>query len=305
MRKLVLLIILIIAGSIAFYHRSILKFVAYNFVYKYEILEQPISGYPKKGTYHFVQETDNFYPEDKQDILNIIFTSINNGWQEFTFICAYEYDNCESDMAAIAQDAEVLTNLNNYVHPFNSYDRLHISINGLGKIKIEVVPLYSEAQIIEINNWIDDVINKKLKDTMSIRNKLETIHNHIIDKTVYDKPRSDAIKDRIEMVDNYSHIAYGIVYEGKAVCGGYADMYAIFLEKLNIPNFKVSTDNHVWNLVYYNNEWLHVDLTWDDPYTGTSKNLRYDDYFLIDTAQLWKLDVEQHNFDRNIFKEAK
>jgi hypothetical protein len=304
MKKLILVFILIAVGSIGVYHRNILKYIAYNFVYKYEVLEQPLNGYPKKGQYHFVQETEDYYPENKQDILNIIYTSINNGWKEFTFICDYDYDNCESDMADIAQDAETLTNINNYVHPFNSYDRLHISINGLGKIKIEVVPLYTEQQINEINNWVDNVFDRKIKDTMSIRTKLLTIHDHIIDNTVYDKPRSDAIKDRIDMVDNYSHIAYGIVYEGKAVCGGYSDMYAIFLERLNIPNFKVSTDDHVWNLVYYNDAWLHVDLTWDDPYTGTSKNLRYDDYFLINTSRLWKLDTEQHAFDREIFKEA-
>jgi len=303
MKKLLLLIIIILAFTVAFYHRSFLKFIAYNFVYKYEVSEQPITGYPKKTSYNVVQETEDFYPDNKQDILNIIYTSINNGWNDFTFICDYDYEKCENDMTNLANDSETLTIINNYVHPFNSFDRLNIIINGLGKIKITVTPLYNEQQIEEINAWVDQVFEKKIKDTMSLRTKMLTIHDHIIDNTVYDKVRSDAIKDGIEMEGNYSHIAYGILADGKAVCGGYTDMMTIFLERLNIPNCKVSTIDHIWNLVYYNGQWLHMDLTWDDPYTGTSKNLRYHDYFLINTEKLWKLDTEQHLFDREIFKE--
>ena len=302
MKKLLLLIIIILAFVAAFYHRSFLKFIAYNFVYKYEVLEQPISGYPKKTSYNFVQKTEDFYPENKQEILNIIYTSINNGWDEFTFICDYEYDECESDMKDIANDVDMLSMINNYVHPYNSYDRLHIIINGLGKIKIEVVPLYEEEMINNLNAWVDDVINTKIKDSMSTRTKLLTIYNHIISKTVYDRERADAIKLGISMPNNYSHIAYGILSAGKTVCGGYTDMMALFLEKLNIPNFKVSTESHVWNLVYYNNDWFHMDLTWDDPISGNSsyKNM----FFLINTEELLRLDVEQHNFDLTIVTEA-
>lgn len=304
MKKILLFLAIVIALNLAFYHKNIMKFIAYNFVYKYEVLEYEIKGYPKKGSYHFIQETENFYPKNKQDILNIIYTAVNNGWDDFTFICDYDYEKCENDMTNLANDSETLTIINNYVHPFNSFDRLNIIINGLGKIKITVTPLYSEQQIEEINAWVDQVFEKKIKDTMSLRTKMLNIHDHIIDNTVYDKVRSDAIKDGIEMEDNYSHIAYGILADGKAVCGGYTDMMTIFLERLNIPNFKVSTIDHIWNLVYYNGQWLHMDLTWDDPYTGTSKNLKYHDYFLINTEKLWKLDTEQHLFDREIFKEA-
>jgi hypothetical protein len=304
MKKLLLLLAVVVALNVAFYHKNIMRYIAYNFVYKYEVIEYEIKGYPKKGNYHFVQETNNFYPKNKQDILNIIYTSVNNGWNDFSFICDYDYDKCESDMTELSQDSETLTIINNYVHPFNSYDRLNITINGLGKIRIEVTPLYTEDQINELNLWVDNVLETKIKETMSIRTKLLTIHDYIIDRTVYDKERSNAIKDGIKMEGNYSHIAYGVIKDNKAVCGGYTDLMSIFLERLNIPNFKVSTDDHIWNLVYYNDQWLHIDLTWDDPYTGTSKNVKYHDYFLITTERLWKLDVEQHLFDLEIFKEA-
>jgi hypothetical protein len=304
MKKLLLLLAVVVGLNVAFYHKNIMKYIAYNFVYKYEVIEYEIKGYPKKGNYHFIKETSDFYPKNKQDILNIIYTAINNGWHDFSFICDYDYDQCESDMTDLSKNSEHLAIINNYVHPFNSYDRLNITINGLGKIRIEVKPLYTEQQINEINLWVDNVLETKIKDTMSIRTKLLTIHDYIIDRSVYDKERSNAIKDGIEMNGNYSHIAYGIIKDNKAVCGGYTDLMSIFLEKLNIPNFKVSTDDHIWNLVYYNDQWLHMDLTWDDPYTGTSENIKQHYYFLITTERLWKLDVEQHLFDVEIFKEA-
>lgn len=305
MKKIIILLALIIALNLAFYHKNIMKFIAYNFVYKYEVLEYDVKGYPKKGEYHFVKETKNFFPKTKQDIVNIIYTAINKGWNDFTFICDYNYEDCEKDMTYLAEeDMETLTLINNYVHPFNSFDRLNITINGIGKINISVIPLYNEEQIKEVNSWVDNVFEKKIKETMSTRTKLLTIHNYIIDKTVYDKERSDAIKEEVDIPNNYSHIAYGITRDSKAVCGGYTDLMSIFLERLNIPNFKVSTIDHIWNLVYYNDTWLHLDLTWNDPYTGTKENYRYDDYFLINTEKLLKLDQEQHTFDRNIFVEA-
>ena len=88
--------------------------------------------------------------------------------------------------------------------------------------------------------------------------------------------------------------------EGHAICSGYADAMAIFLDKLNIPNIKVSSGNHVWNLVFIDNKWLHIDLTWDDVEIDRYKN----NYFLITTEKLMQQDTAEHNFDKTFFKEA-
>ena len=69
---------------------------------------------------------------------------------------------------------------------------------------------------------------------------------------------------------------------------------------LNIPNLKISSANHVWNLVYLDNNWLHLDLTWDD-----IENNRYrDNYFLITKEKLLSLDTKEHNFDNSFFVEG-
>ena len=76
---------------------------------------------------------------------------------------------------------------------------------------------------------------------------------------------------------------------------------SIFLNKLGIINYKISNDEHIWNLAYINNKWVHIDLTWDDPVTENDINRT--DYFMIDTKTLQNLDSE-HDFDTNIFTEA-
>ena len=82
----------------------------------------------------------------------------------------------------------------------------------------------------------------------------------------------------------------------------------VFLTKMNIPNFKVSSDTHVWNAVYVNDEWLHLDVTWDDPTTNTGEDVLMYDYFLVDNDTLMSDDDEnkhEHEFDLEKFSEFK
>ena len=77
----------------------------------------------------------------------------------------------------------------------------------------------------------------------------------------------------------------------------------LFLEKMNVKSFKISSENHVWNAVYLNNKWYHLDLTWDDPVASNGKDYLEHDYFLIDTNKLLSLETEQHQFNKEIYKE--
>ena len=78
---------------------------------------------------------------------------------------------------------------------------------------------------------------------------------------------------------------------------------AIFLNKLNIINYKINNEEHIWNLVYLDGKWYHLDLTWNDPISDT--NITRDTYFLITTRQLEELKDGTHNYDKTIFTEAK
>ncbi len=133
---------------------------------------------------------------------------------------------------------------------------------------------------------------------MTSTDKIKAIHDFVINNTEYDELKSDNIGDTTYK----SNTAYGVLIQGYGICSGYADAMAIFLNKLDIKNYKISNDSHIWNLVYVNGKWVHVDATWDDPISEYNANR--DTYLLIDTEELTKLDDGTHKFDKTIFSEA-
>ena len=145
---------------------------------------------------------------------------------------------------------------------------------------------------------MDRVISDKTNNDMPIKEKIRIIHDYIIDNTSYDKLKNDDINDTTYK----SQTAYGALIEGYATCNGYADAMAIFLDKLNVINYKISNDKHIWNLVYLDGKWYHLDLTWDDPIS--ENNVNRDTYFLITTSELENLNDDTHNFNKDIYSEA-
>ena len=77
---------------------------------------------------------------------------------------------------------------------------------------------------------------------------------------------------------------------------------SIFLNRFNINNYKIASEEHIWNLVYLNNNWLHLDLTWDDPVSNDGKDYLFHTYFLKTTEEVKDADdgetvIEEHNFN--------
>lgn len=61
------------------------------------------------------------------------------------------------------------------------------------------------------------------------------------------------------------------------------------MDRLGIKNYKIINDEHVWNLLYLDEKWQHIDLTWDDPTTSNGKPILIHDFFLIDTSELERI----------------
>ncbi len=245
--------------------------------------------------YLFFHNDEDFIPYSYDDLLNIYYNILNRGYDTFTFYCPKEYENCANDIEKIADNEELMSNINGYVHPYNSFERLELYISSLNEITIDVIHKYTPEKIDTLNAKVISIINSlDLKDK-SIKDKISLIHNYIVNNSEYDKDKAD---NKFSPYDASS--AYGNLIEGFGVCSGYSDAMSIFLNYLNIPNMRVNSKNHVWNLVYIDGQWLHLDLTWDDV-----DNKKYsNNYFLITTDKLEKLDQTEHSFDREFFKEA-
>ena len=255
------------------------------------------NNYFLEDNFNFVNNYEKLEVNSKQDIIDSIYYLINSGNTYSERYCGKEYTECYNDMIAISNDDATLSLLNNYVHPYNSFDSITFNFDS-NIIEISIKHTYSKNDIDEVNNKVDTILKENINNNMSTKDKIKALHDYIINNTNYDILKSKNIKDKTYK----SNTAYGVLIQGYGICSGYSDTMAIFLNKLNIINYKISNDDHIWNLVHLNNEWLHLDLTWDDPVS--EKNITRDNYFLINTKNLESLKDDNHNFNKNIFKEA-
>ena len=255
------------------------------------------NNYFVEDNFNFVNNYEKLEVNSKQDIINSIYYIINSGATYSERYCGKKYTECYNDMTAISNDDTTLSLLNNFVHPYNSFDSITFNFDN-NIIEIEIKHTYSESDIKETDEKVNKIIQENIKNNMTTKDKIKTIHDYIINNTDYDVLKSKDINNNTYK----SNTAYGVLIQGFGICSGYSDTMALFLNKLNIINYKVSNNDHIWNLVHLDNKWLHLDLTWDDPVSNI--NITRDNYFLIDYKTLQLQKDEDHSFNKSIFTEA-
>ncbi len=265
--------------------------------------------YERNYTYLFVKQVDDYTPKNYDELINIFYSVLNKGWDEFTFYCPTEYEECLDDVGMISNDNDLLSSINDFVSPYNSYATIKTAYDKTGEVTIKVAHLYSNKEIKQIDKDIDTLIEENTDSSMSNEEKIRALHDIIINETKYDNDKANNKDSKYD-----SARIPGVLYDHYAICSGYTDIMAVILDKLGIPNFKVSSSNHVWNAVYLDNTWYHLDLTWDDPVTTTGKDLLEHNYFLISTEELMGQDKENntsstdknnHYFNQDIYAEFK
>ncbi len=270
-----------------------------------KVIISPPNEYKRDDHYLYVEDSENYIPYSYQDVVNIIYSFLNNGWENFTYYCPEEYVDCIKDTENIIEDRTLMTHINNYVHPFNSFKEISIRYTTSGEVNLINDKLYTQEEIDAVNNSIDIMLEEILndKEDYELSEQLTIIHDHIINTTTYDQEAEMNKDDN----SNKSNTAYGLLFNNKAICGGYTDTMAIILNRLNIPNYKIASNTHVWNALYINDEWLHLDLTWDDPVNKNNPSMEYlyHKYFLINNNTLTLEDGEltEHAFDKTIYLE--
>ena len=255
------------------------------------------NDYTRDIDFTYVKRTTDYNPKNYQDILNIYYSVLNSGLEEFTFQCDVSYKNCLDDVDALANSQEKLSDINNYVHPFNSFTHIETTYNSLGSVTISTVKAYTQEEIALLNTAIDDIYPKIVNENATVEENIKSVHDYIINNTKYDRSRKNGESEY------HSDTAYGALYEGYAVCGGYSDTMSLFLNRMNIPNFKASSDMHIWNVVNVNGQWLNLDLTWDDPISIDGLDYLEYDFFLIDSQRMLKLEKKEHNFNADTYPE--
>ncbi len=79
---------------------------------------------------------------------------------------------------------------------------------------------------------------------------------------------------------------YGTLVEQVALCQGYSQSFTYLCSLAGIDSFivlGVANEPHMWNIVKMDNDYYHIDLTWDDPDRAKNPDsVRYDYFGLTD-----------------------
>lgn len=254
------------------------------------------NNYSKKSDYLFVDRTKKPTPYGYQDLLNLLYTLMNNKIETYEFICPEEYESCLNDFAKIGRNSELLDAIKNFVHPYNSYSKIKFeSTTENNKATIKITYRYDDELINKIENEVNNIIKNNLNEDMTDVEKIKAIHDYIINITVYDKESNKEVK----------YNAGGPLFSGIAASEGYADLFSIIISKLNIDNFKIASSSHLWNAIEIDEEWKHIDLSWDDPIDENDykNNTIVYDYYLLNSIELLLKEKEEHLFNVKIYQE--
>lgn len=284
---LIIILVVVYSKSIVFYITAA--------PYLYLNTNVKPNKYAKRESYKYAQITNDFIAKNQMDLTNIFYTVLDSGMKEFTFLCHYEYKECSSNIRDLISDSNKISDLNGLIHAYNTYKTMQTEQNGLGLVTIRIKYNYTNEEIEKINAKIDDLI---IKLNINEKNVYKVAHDYIINNTKYDKVSSDN-----NVIPRYSDTAYGPLFNGLALCGGYTDAYYLFLDKFDVKQVRIQSDTHVWNGVIKDGKPLHVDLTWDDPYVPEGPGILRYDYYFITSNELYNLKTGQHFYDKSIFKE--
>lgn len=205
-------------------------------------------------------------------------------------------------------ETEVLTKIISYValdHPelfFVEFSRMNYNISPIG---ITYNPLYNytfseiESRKRELKvlrtNILQELSDRNLRDTYS---KYRWLHNYLIKKVTYDedavchsKPEAHNIYGALK---NKTAVCEGIAKAFKYLCDG-AELSSAVIRGRAFSSYLGETEEHAWNMVEINGNWLHVDVTYDLGMSMGVSAFRYD-YFLVPDADISK----DHNYSKVI-----
>lgn len=292
---------LILLGLILYNEQSIVQYLNETVLHSYEKIVVHKNEYYRPNNFMFVQNTENHLVSSKQEIYNNFYSGINSGEDSFSFYCKHDYEECLDDLTEIASNRDLLSHINNFTHPFNSFKQVETKFEAFGKVTIMLKKNYTKEERDKLNAEVERLSKELFSENNTIKYNILQAHNYIINKSKYDS-------NKISGTSIYnSDKATGPLFEGYAICSGYTDSMQLFLEELGINNYRVASDKHTWNAVEIENKWYHLDLTWDDPVAVglPDLDLLEHEFFLISTRDLINFNTGEHSFDQDIYKELK
>ena len=197
----------------------------------------------------YIDNTINLFSSEKT-----LEQTLVEGWENLSEkISIKDYDIAIADIGNVYRGILYNNPMLYYVNTGFSY-----SYSTSGTVAY-VYPKYSETDITVISDTLDAIneateeIMLCLDESMTDFEKIMTVHDYMVLHYEYDYT-----------LKNHN---ITIMTTKKGVCMAYSMAFKHIMNKLGIECLYVTGAkemNHGWNIVKLDDEWYHIDLTWDD-----------------------------------------
>jgi transglutaminase-like putative cysteine protease len=146
----------------------------------------------------------------------------------------------------------------------------------------KAVEQYASEEVKAYDTKMNAILDKTIKPGMTDKQKVKAVHDYMVVNYKYD------IDFEKGLYGNDTYSFRGLLNNGTGVCQAYAELFYLFMCYLDIECYYVGGaakgasgeyGPHAWNVVYVDDGYYHVDVTFDDPVPDAGSKISYD-YFL-------------------------
>ncbi|MEG2351388.1 MAG: hypothetical protein RSB54_01760, partial [Bacilli bacterium] len=165
------------------------------------------NNYKKGANYSFVKINKNTTISNLNDAQNAIYTFLDSGWKKYTIKCNPDYLNCTDDVKKMVENNTYLTDISNFVHPYNTFEKINSSFTSTGRITFKKEIRYTDSQIKSINEKVNQIYNENYDANKDTKGNIKIFHDYIISHTKYDSANTSGTSDMS------SSNSYGVLFD--------------------------------------------------------------------------------------------
>lgn len=174
------------------------------------------------------------------------------------------------------------------------YNGFTYTSNGLITFKYRKDAATNEKHLFLLEEKIESIVEEIITASMNDYQKELAIHDYLLENCQYDIKGYENGQIKSE-----SFNAYGALYQGVAVCEGYAEAAALLLNRSGVETIVITGksrgEGHAWNIVKIDGDYYHLDVTWNDPVQqDESSEIKYYDYFNLSDIDI----SNDHSWDK-------
>lgn len=125
--------------------------------------------------------------------------------------------------------------------------------------------LYTQGEYDYVMSEVKKIVNQVTNSNMNTQEKISALHKYVIDHARYG---GNMYYDPTPKGLWYCHEAIGILKDGEGVCDAYSKLTGLLLTEAGIENVlvggTVGKASHEWNLVKIDENYYHLDPTFND-----------------------------------------